>query len=288
MAYPIILIGMHRSGTSMVSRLLESAGLFMGINKDKNNEAQYFVRLNEWILFQAGASWDNPFEFPSFCKHDHASTLITDFLLQAINRPITLRFLGWKFFKQWNLAELDFPWGWKDPRTTLTLPLWLQVFPQAKVIHVYRHGVDVAYSLLQRSEEKYDVRRILYRKLYYVYWLFGPKVIPLDYRRFDSVSLLSLENGFDLWEFYIQQAYNHAEHLTDRVMHIRYEDILDSPQEQVRVMLEFCGLDANSTHLQKIMTTINPSRAYAYRKSEELLKFSETVKDRLQRFAYEQ
>jgi hypothetical protein len=30
------------------------------------------------------------------------------------------------------------PWGWKDPRNSLTLPFWLQVFPGARVLIVHR------------------------------------------------------------------------------------------------------------------------------------------------------
>ena len=44
---PIILLGMHRSGTSMIAGMLEELGLFMGNHKDRNNEAFLFMKLNE-------------------------------------------------------------------------------------------------------------------------------------------------------------------------------------------------------------------------------------------------
>lgn len=39
---PILIIGMHRSGTSMITRKLESLGLFLGNEKDENDEAFFF------------------------------------------------------------------------------------------------------------------------------------------------------------------------------------------------------------------------------------------------------
>ncbi len=30
-------------------------------------------------------------------------------------------------------------WGWKDPRNTFTLPMWLSIFPKARVLHVLRN-----------------------------------------------------------------------------------------------------------------------------------------------------
>ena len=61
-------------------------------------------------------------------------------------------FLGWKRYLAYrSLERFDQPWGWKDPRNVFTLPLWLRVFPEAKIIYIVRNGVDVAASLLVLS-----------------------------------------------------------------------------------------------------------------------------------------
>ena len=41
---PIIIIGMSRSGTGMLAKMLEDLGLFIGKSKDRNNEALFFYR----------------------------------------------------------------------------------------------------------------------------------------------------------------------------------------------------------------------------------------------------
>ena len=32
------------------------------------------------------------------------------------------------------VRDIPFPWGWKDPRNSITLPLWLRLYPEAKII----------------------------------------------------------------------------------------------------------------------------------------------------------
>jgi hypothetical protein len=44
----------------------------------------------------------------------------------------------------------DLPlWGWKDPRTTLFLPLWKQLLPDAFFLFLYRHPLEVLLSLVR-------------------------------------------------------------------------------------------------------------------------------------------
>jgi len=63
-----------------------------------------------------------------------------------------IKYLGFiKGLKYKSLKELDFPWGWKDPRNTFTIDIWIEVFPNAKLIHIYRNPIDVAESLRKRT-----------------------------------------------------------------------------------------------------------------------------------------
>ena len=47
---PIIVTGMHRSGTTLVTRLLEGCNVYFGLYKDVNNEATFFLKRNEAII----------------------------------------------------------------------------------------------------------------------------------------------------------------------------------------------------------------------------------------------
>ena len=53
---PIIITGMHRSGTSLLSEILIHSGIYMGSKLDSNNESVFFQRINKWILSCIGSS----------------------------------------------------------------------------------------------------------------------------------------------------------------------------------------------------------------------------------------
>src|SRR5262249_53006595 len=67
------------------------------------------------------------------------------------------------------LVQEDFAgartWGWKDPRTCLTLPFWQQLLPPMRYVLSLRNPVDVARSLKRR--DGYSLRRSVYLWLTY-------------------------------------------------------------------------------------------------------------------------
>ena len=162
---PIIFIGMHRSGTSMIGRLLEDMGLFVGTRKEDNNEAMFFQRLKEWLMAQCGARWDTPQATQYLWRNGELLTWIDDYIRQLLDGPRAIQFIGLRhYLTTGGITKLHFPWGWKDPRNTFTLPVWLRIFPEAKVICIERHGVDVAQSLRVRSWEGFACTIRKYRK----------------------------------------------------------------------------------------------------------------------------
>ena len=52
------------------------------------------------------------------------------------------------------------PWGWKDPRTSLTAPFWRERLPGLRFVVCVRHPVEVAASLRARgyTSERYGLR----------------------------------------------------------------------------------------------------------------------------------
>ena len=49
MSAPFVIVGMHRSGTSLVSRILDQSGVFMGLDLQEDHESRFFIELNKWI-----------------------------------------------------------------------------------------------------------------------------------------------------------------------------------------------------------------------------------------------
>jgi LPS sulfotransferase NodH len=56
---PVIVIGMHRSGTTMLAKVLNKLGIFMGENIEHNSESIPFLKLNEQIFTKYKIKWSN-------------------------------------------------------------------------------------------------------------------------------------------------------------------------------------------------------------------------------------
>jgi len=136
----LIVAGMHRSGTSLTTALLQSAGLDIGqslLEESSSNVKGHFENLN-FLNFHREAlgsiglnndGWTvaNTINVPEYYV-DQAKTLI-----------------------QTN-ASLTKPWGWKDPRTTLFLNFWGDFIPTAKFLLLYRSPWEVIDSLYRRGD----------------------------------------------------------------------------------------------------------------------------------------
>lgn len=141
---PVCIAGMHRSGTSMVARLLQQCGLYLGqdtklISGDAANPDGYWehlhaVEINDALLAHLGGAWDVVPARPDGWE------------LQPELLP--LRFRAAQFVNQF--ADHSF-WGWKDPRNSLTLPFWKRLMPDLKVVMCIRNPLDVVHSLRRRG-----------------------------------------------------------------------------------------------------------------------------------------
>jgi GT2 family glycosyltransferase/regulator of replication initiation timing len=139
----VSIIGMHRSGTSMIAKLLNQCGVYLGEEKEMvpatpdNPEGHWehtgFVNLNDELLGLWGGGWDRP---PSF-------------LADWPNHPTCIRA---RAKARTLLAKFDGrpAWGWKDPRGTLTFPFWNDLQPDLKVVVCLRNPLEVARSLNRR------------------------------------------------------------------------------------------------------------------------------------------
>jgi hypothetical protein len=94
-------------------------------------------------------------------------------------------------------------WGWKDPRSCLTLPFWQQLLPDMRYIICLRNPVDVARSLEHRDG-------------------------------------LSEEQSSHLWLTYVSSALRHSEGRTRMVTF--YEDLMDDCDRELQRLVDFLDL----------------------------------------------
>ena len=138
------IIGMHRSGTSLIVRLLNLCGLYLGPSEgimaasESNPRGHWenwdFVRINELLLSHHGGAWDNPPSLKADWERDPS--------LEEIVGEARLLL---KSFSD------NSPWGWKDPRATLLLPFWRSLIPDLRFVICIRSPIEVAKSLAVRD-----------------------------------------------------------------------------------------------------------------------------------------
>lgn len=232
---PLIVIGMHRSGTTLVTTLLRACGGYFGSELEQNSEPVQVIRINKRLLHSWGASWQRlPSDFAARRRARHAlamwvATLRMQWLWHGIfksfgepdvrgDEPGARLEPSWlpALFVSWPRPSrrVEF-WGWKDPRNTLTLPVWLELFPNARVLHVVRSGVDAAQSLHERARSLGTG---------------APECLDLGY-------------CFDLWERYVEEGCAWRTLSPSRYCEVRYEDLLAAPHVVLPRLLAFAGGD---------------------------------------------
>ena len=284
---PIIVTGMHRSGTTLVSTVLDRIGIFMGARQDSNAEALFFQRLNVWLLESAGARWDIPQPWSWAIGDDDVRQRYQEYLRLMLRSARSASYIGAsRYARGARLGGLRFPWGWKDPRNTLTLPVWLDIFgPRSKVIYVRRHGVDVARSLVTRHGEVRALRLASFDRLKrypMAYW-----VRPKRGEFLDSNRCTTLEGAFSLWLEYAAHFDKIRVSLPNPVLDLVYEHVLEDPVGQVRRIADFCAVNVSDPSVLSVCGELRRERAFAHRSSAEDLEFARAHADALSGMGYE-
>lgn len=280
---PIIILGMHRSGTSIVTKVLRNLGLFTGVWRDGNDESWFFMALNRFVMAKSKANWEYPNNFLDAISYPDFRERAIDYLEYYASTPLVSSYLGFiKYIKYRSLSSMDIPWAWKDPRNCYTLPLWKEIFPDARVLYISRHGLDVAKSLSVRAErhiETINKTRQQHRIYYRVRSLYGA------YGAHSNV--INIERGLKLWDEYMaagESALN--DFPAENVMRIKYEQFLTEPQEHIEAIAKFAGLRHDEKVVSEQAALINPSRSYAYRSDPVLAELSEKYADLLSKHGY--
>lgn len=260
---PLIICGMHRSGTSLLCRSLETIGLFTGQEKEHNHESIFFLTLNQWMFEQLGASWDNTYNM-RFINDELAGYFMT-VIRNVLGGPSATTYTGPDPRHRALFAPgSDIPWGWKDPRNTFTADIWTLLFPEARILHICRNPLDVAGSLRRREQEILEHNRGALSQML-------PEQLDGTMQFQQSPRLFHLEEGLALWEEYTSRALVLEKQYGSRALRVRYEDFLADPERELSRIAGFAGLAPAAGQVESAIRDVNPERRYAFTHDAELV-----------------
>jgi O-antigen biosynthesis protein len=148
----VTVLGMHRSGTSLITRGLMSLGIYLGddfVEVQPDNptgywEDRHLQDFNERVLTALGLKWESV----AFLKDSRWQEPEIEAIRMEAIEYIRANFLAHPL------------WGFKDPRTLRLLPFWSPVFQRLGLedayVMVIRNPLSVAQSLIARQSDVFD------------------------------------------------------------------------------------------------------------------------------------
>ncbi|MBI65408.1 MAG: hypothetical protein CMG64_03865 [Candidatus Marinimicrobia bacterium] len=259
---PVIITGMHRSGTTLLSRILDDQGVFMGYKKEENNESIFFLKLNQWILSLGGCSWDNPCNL----NHLYNKQIIIDRMNQIIDSRLNFLYHGYlNILSKKSFYKMTNHWGWKDPRNTFTVEFWFSLFPDAKIINIYRNPLAVSNSLLIRQNkliEKDKEKKIkLKNKIASLLPIFHSSVLS-------STILNDINDCLLLYKKYQDMDIKNSNKYSNQYLSVCYEDLILNSDVVLGRVFKYLNVDVDYFKLEKMKNKFNPKRINAYKDKE--------------------
>ena len=234
---PVIILGAHRSGTSATAHALEMLGLQIGEHLDSHREPRSLQKLHEEYLQRAGGAWHNPEPFLRQIATAAGMRDCVSYLRTNVENDFARIFDYRKNPKGlWLRLRMKFgaPWGWKEPRTTLFATAWLEIFPEARIVHVVRDPLAAAESIRER-ELKFQAAG-------------DPP----------TGNIADLEYCKQLVETYLSAAERVAK--SANYYRLQLEELQANPPAMLEQLATFCGLQASTHDLATAAASIRPAR----------------------------
>lgn len=140
----VAVLGMHRSGTSALTSLLQSMGFWAGGEEDfppadDHNEAGYWEYRGVWSIDEAilrtlGTSWSGSVDLDLSRLQEGTRALFQERARKVVED-----------------LDRQGPWVVKDPRLCLLFPFWREILERPFCVLIYRDPLPVARSLAARD-----------------------------------------------------------------------------------------------------------------------------------------
>ncbi|WP_111895168.1 sulfotransferase [Acinetobacter sp. MB5] len=225
---PLIILGMHRSGTSLITQWLYKCGLNVGdrlLNEGVGNDEGHFEDL-DFVEWHEQVLQDN--DLPTTGFIDKQEIKISE---QHIEK-----------FDQIFHKKLPDNWGWKDPRTCLFINFYKEKIADASYLVIVRDYQDVISSLIKR-----DIKLIKY-----FYFRRSNFIKKLKWRFYKEKKLLAQYDIKKMTSLYAGAyiRYNREilnlvsdRKLNEKTIVLEYSEILKNDQKYFDLIVEKTGLE---------------------------------------------
>lgn len=214
--WPLVVAGMHRSGTSLVASLAQAAGVDVGerlLEPEPANPLGYFEDLGFLSLQQRMLTDSTPADDGGHRDWGWTESERLDRGRFSLYREEATALIDAR-------RRTDRPWGWKDPRTTLALDFWDELLGDAFYLLVYRYPWDVADSMQRLKAE---------------------------------VFLRNPEYAYRIWAFYNRRLLDFRRRHPERSLLISVNTLMRRPERFRSLLAERLGLDLPEERLQEIV-----------------------------------
>jgi hypothetical protein len=200
----VVVLGMHRSGTSMIAGILHKLGVDMGedlIGASLHNPLGHyenidFINLNKFIFRKAQGTDFSPPPRKNILKlENHFRDKIKDLIDKS----------------------QSYMWGWKDPRTCITIPLFYPHLDNPYFVICIRDKDQVVKSLKKRNP------------------LLSQELATTAYKRYNEDIKKFLDNNPET-----------------KSLKLYYSKILKDPKPEIQKLIDFLDISVSSDTYTKI------------------------------------
>ena len=245
---PIILLGFHRSGTSILGRVFSQHPTVAYWPEPRHVWMHYFPYRRYDVLAASDAK-------PRVVDRIHGE------FLEFLSEQVRSQFVE------------------KTPSNMVRLPFIQQVMPDARIVHIIRDGRACTYSTLEVLRRPYTGAQVG-RRMKQVPWWHYPAYLPKFWRNAvlprmsgkpvpywgprvpglrERVADMPLDEVCAWqWQATMNTARGDAQGMApDQYREWRYEDLVTAPERTVREMFEFTGLEYRTEMDQWLGDNVN-------------------------------
>ena len=161
-------------------------------------------------------------------------------------------------------------WGWKFPETYLIGPLVLEVFPNARFLHIVRDGRDIAFKRHQTDRPDRPLGK----------WILGHMHVLEQPHHIQAAASWKFQvDSFDQWKINIS---------TKNLLEVTFEHFIQYPVDAGKEIAGFLNRDFSADNTTSLEESINIKKVSQYKeqKARDLADIEAVIGDTLRRWHY--